>query len=223
MSKVHALTVGLIALALASGCQDRTNGAGAKSITDALAAQGRFTTLVNALEAADLTGRLRNEGPFTLFAPTDRAFDTLADGTVDALLTPAHRGPLREILTYHLVGGKVVAIDLIGMRALGTLSGEDLNVTVINGKILINDAVVIQADLTATNGVIHVIDDVLLPEQPSRSGRPAGASATPSAQGRPAPIRSRAIRALTAQRQARPPAAAVSCPLLVDYNRPSER
>ncbi len=164
MSRPYGLMVGIIAATLAAGCQDR-GGAGKQSITDTLAAHGRFATLVAALAATDLADTLRAEGPFTLFAPTDAAFDDLADGTIGSLLQPANRPRLREILTYHVVPGTVAAIDLVGMQTLGTLSGEDLNVDVLNGRILINDAVVTEADLPATNGVIHIIGDVLLPPE----------------------------------------------------------
>ncbi|NLF30980.1 MAG: fasciclin domain-containing protein [Planctomycetes bacterium] len=166
MSRIHVLAVGMVALALAAGCQDRNGGPAEASLTDTLAARGDFTTLVDALEAADLADRLREEGPFTIFAPTDAAFDRLGEGARQSLLEPENRQRLREVATRHVVPGKVVAIDLIGLETLGTLSGGELNVNVVNGKILINGAVVTQTDVGAANGVIHVIDGVLLPPQP---------------------------------------------------------
>jgi len=162
MSRPYALTMGMIVLALAAGCHDR-NGTAEVSLTDTLATRGDFKTLAKALDAADLTDTLREEGPFTVLAPTDAAFDKLPAGTVESLLKPENKDRLRSILTYHVVPGKVMAADLIGMRTLGTLSGKELNINVVNGRILVNDAVVTQTDVGATNGVIHVIDDVLLP------------------------------------------------------------
>ncbi len=130
-------------------------------IVDTAVADGRFTTLVTALEAADLVDTLKGDGPFTVFAPTDDAFAALPEGTVEGLLEdiPA----LTDILTYHVVSGKVLAADVVGLDSATTLQGTDVAVTVDGDTVLINDAQVIITDIETSNGVIHVIDAVLLP------------------------------------------------------------
>jgi transforming growth factor-beta-induced protein len=130
-------------------------------IVDTAIADGRFTTLVAALEAAGLVDALKGEGPFTVFAPTDDAFAALPEGTVEALL--ADIPTLTNILLYHVVEGKVLAADVITLSSATTLMGEDVTITVENGVVKINDATVIITDLITTNGVIHVIDMVILP------------------------------------------------------------
>ena len=132
-------------------------------IVDIAVADGRFTTLVAALQAADLVGALSSEGPFTVFAPTDDAFAQLPEGTVEALLDdiPA----LTDILLYHFVASEVQAEDVVMLAKAETLLGESLEIQVENGMGYINDAQVIITDIVADNGVIHVIDRVLLPPQ----------------------------------------------------------
>lgn len=132
-----------------------------KNIVDAAVADGRFTTLAAALGAAELVETLKGEGPFTVFAPTDDAFAKLPEGTVEALLgdIPA----LTDILLYHVVSGKVMAADVVELESADTVSGAPVSIRVEDGKVYINDAQVIIADIVTTNGVIHVIDAVLLP------------------------------------------------------------
>jgi uncharacterized surface protein with fasciclin (FAS1) repeats len=132
-----------------------------KDIVDIAVEDGRFTTLVAALEAADLVATLKGEGPFTVFAPTDDAFNKLPAGTVEGLLEdiPA----LANILLYHVVSGKVMAADVVKISSADTVSGESLTISVMGDKVMINDAQVIITDIEASNGVIHVIDTVLLP------------------------------------------------------------
>jgi len=121
---------------------------------------GSFTTLLTAVDAAGLTDTLKNGGPFTVFAPTDDAFSKLPEGTVEALLED--KDALTNVLLYHVVGGKVMASDVIGLSSAETLQGSSVSIDTTNG-VKIDDANVIKTDVEATNGVIHVIDTVLIP------------------------------------------------------------
>jgi uncharacterized surface protein with fasciclin (FAS1) repeats len=134
-----------------------------QTIVDIAVADGRFTTLVAALQAADLVDTLNGEGPFTVFAPTDDAFAALPEGTVDALL--ADIPTLTNILLYHVVPGKVLAADVVNLPSADTVLGEAVKITVDGGTVKVNDAQVIITDIEASNGVIHVIDAVLLPPE----------------------------------------------------------
>ncbi len=131
------------------------------SIAEIAVEDGRFTTLVAALDAAGLVDTLSNDGPFTVFAPTDDAFAKLPEGTVEALLgdIPA----LTDILLYHVVSGKVMASDVVTLESAETLSGKKVMIKVDMGNVYINDAQVIITDIEASNGVIHVVDTVILP------------------------------------------------------------
>lgn len=133
-----------------------------KDIVDTAVATGQFKTLASALEAAGLAKTLKGAGPFTVFAPTDDAFAALPAGTVDDLLKPENKAKLTEILTYHVVSGKVMAGDLKdGMKA-PTVEGSEITIDLDNGP-MVNDAKVVKADVAASNGVIHVIDKVIMP------------------------------------------------------------
>jgi len=134
-----------------------------KDIVDTAIADGRFTTLVAAIQAAGLVDALKAKGPFTVFAPTDDAFAALPKGTIDSLLLPKNKQQLTDILLYHVVSGKVMAADLTGLSAAPTLLGKDLAVKVDMGNVYINESKVIITDIEASNGVIHVIDKVLMP------------------------------------------------------------
>ena len=135
-------------------------------IVDTAVADGRFTTLAAALGAADLVDTLKGEGPFTVFAPTDDAFAKLPEGTVESLLLPEKIEQLKSILLYHVVSGKVMASDVVTLNSADTVSGEAVSIKVEDGKVYLNDTVeVIITDVEASNGVIHVIDSVLLPPQ----------------------------------------------------------
>jgi len=137
-----------------------------KTIVDIAVADGRFTTLVAAVTAADLVETLSGEGPFTVFAPTDDAFAALPAGTLDSLLLPENKQQLTDILLYHVVSGKVMAADVVTLTSAPTVLGKDVTVTVKDGKVFLNDTVqVIITDIEAASGVIHVIDAVLLPPQ----------------------------------------------------------
>jgi len=124
---------------------------------------GSFKTLVAAVKAAGLVETLQGKGPFTVFAPTDEAFAKLPPGTVENLLKPENKEKLVAILTYHVVPGKVMAADVKTMMAK-TVNGKELSIKVDDGKVTVNDANVIKTDVAANNGVIHVIDTVLLPK-----------------------------------------------------------
>jgi transforming growth factor-beta-induced protein len=132
-------------------------------IVDTAVADGRFTTLVAAVQAAGLADTLKGEGPFTVFAPTDEAFANLPEGTVESLLLPENNETLQNILLYHVVSGKVMAADVVELESADTVLGEAVEIKVDMGKVYINDAQVIITDIETSNGVIHVIDTVLLP------------------------------------------------------------
>ena len=131
------------------------------TIVDVAVADGRFQTLVTAVQAADLVETLSGEGPFTVFAPTDDAFDKLPEGTLESLLEDKEE--LATVLTYHVVSGKVMANDVVELDSATTVQGQDLVIDASDG-VMVNDAEVIIADVEASNGVIHVIDTVLLPD-----------------------------------------------------------
>jgi uncharacterized surface protein with fasciclin (FAS1) repeats len=136
------------------------------TIVDVAVADGRFTTLVAAVQAAELVETLSGEGPFTVFAPTDDAFAALPAGTLDSLLLPENKQALTDILLYHVVSGKVMAADVVGLTSASTVLGADITITVRDGNVFLNDTVqVIITDIETSNGVIHVIDAVLLPPQ----------------------------------------------------------
>ena len=138
--------------------------ANALNIVETAVNAGQFKTLVAAVQAADLGGALSGPGPFTVFAPTDEAFAELPAGTVDDLLKPENRDKLIAVLKYHVVSGKVMAADIAGKKTnVTTLQGSDISVDAISGGVMINDATVTAADIQASNGVIHVIDKVILP------------------------------------------------------------
>lgn len=132
-------------------------------IVDTAVAAGDFSTLAAALQAGDLVGTLKSDGPFTVFAPTDEAFAKLPEGTVDNLLKPENRDKLVAILTYHVVPGEVTASEVVGLNSAATVNGQELAIRVDNGTVFVNDATVIATDVMASNGVIHVVDSVILP------------------------------------------------------------
>ncbi|MBB3191476.1 fasciclin domain-containing protein [Halomonas cerina] len=154
---------GLVGLMLAGAAQADHHGMKA-DIVDTAVEAGQFETLVAAVQAADLVETLKGEGPFTVFAPTDEAFAALPEGTVEDLLKPENQDTLRAVLTYHVVPGKIMAEDAMAADSATTVQGQDLTITTMDGSVMVNDATVIQADVEASNGVIHVIDGVLMPE-----------------------------------------------------------
>ena len=134
-----------------------------KDIVDTAVAAGSFKTLAKALQAADLVDTLKGKGPFTVFAPTDEAFAKLPQGTLDELLKPANKDKLRRILTYHVVSGRVTASDVVKLKSAKAVSGDTIDIKASGGSVTVDDAHVIKTDISASNGVIHVIDSVILP------------------------------------------------------------
>jgi len=135
----------------------------AMDIVDTAVGAGQFTTLVAAVQAAGLVETLKGPGPFTVFAPTDAAFAALPAGTVEDLLKPENKAKLTAILTYHVVSGKVEAKDVVKMTTAKSLNGAPIAIKVVDGHVMINNATVTTADVKASNGVIHIIDTVILP------------------------------------------------------------
>ncbi|MDH5925834.1 fasciclin domain-containing protein [Vibrio lentus] len=135
-----------------------------KDIVDVAAENGSFTTLVAAVKAAGLVDTLKGDGPFTVFAPTDEAFAALPEGTVEMLLKPENKDKLVAILTYHVVPGKIMAAEVMKLSSAETVQGEAIMVAIDDGNVMINTAKVVIPDVKASNGVIHVIDAVLLPK-----------------------------------------------------------
>lgn len=132
-------------------------------IVDTAVAAGSFNTLVAAVKAAGLVDALKGTGPFTVFAPTDAAFAKLPAGTVETLLKPENKDKLVAILTYHVVSGKVMAADVVKLKEAKTLQGGSAKITVKDGKVMVDGANVVKTDIVTSNGVIHVIDAVILP------------------------------------------------------------
>ncbi len=140
------------------------NQTGKKNIIETAQADGRFTTLVTALKAAQLDGNLSGPGPFTVFAPTDTAFKKLPDGTMDSLLKDPNKYYLKKMLLYHVVNKQLKAADVMRLGSIETLQGQDLLIDVSNGVIFVNGGTkIITADIVCSNGVIHVVDKVLTP------------------------------------------------------------
>lgn len=136
----------------------------ASTIVDIAAGNESFSTLVTAVKAAGLAETLSGNGPFTVFAPTNDAFAKLPEGTVESLLKPENVDKLRAILTYHVVPGKVMASDVVGLDSAKTVQGQSVSIAAGNDGVAIDDANVIKTDIEASNGVIHVIDTVILPK-----------------------------------------------------------
>jgi uncharacterized surface protein with fasciclin (FAS1) repeats len=133
-------------------------------IVDVAVSAGQFNTLAAALQAADLVDTLKGDGPFTVFAPTDEAFAKLPEGTVETLLRPENRDQLVAILTYHVVPGSVYAADVVKLDKATTVNGSDVSIKVADGSVRVDGANVVKTDIAASNGVIHVIDTVILPK-----------------------------------------------------------
>jgi uncharacterized surface protein with fasciclin (FAS1) repeats len=158
MFMLRQLATGLIAAAMVVAVGQAQSAD--KDIVDTAVAAGSFTTLAKALQAADLVDTLKGKGPFTVFAPTDAAFAKLPPGTLEALLND--KAKLAEVLTYHVVPGKVKSGD-IKPGAVKTVQGQSVQLSTKGGAVMVNDAKVIKADIVASNGVIHIIDTVIVP------------------------------------------------------------
>jgi uncharacterized surface protein with fasciclin (FAS1) repeats len=161
MTRKKTVMVGIVAAGLSLASLQ----AKAADIVDTAVAAGEFTTLAAALEAAGLVETLKGEGPFTVFAPTDDAFAKLPAGTVESLLKPENKEQLAAILTYHVVPGEVMAAEVMNMSEAETVNGKALSIKAEGGAVMVNDATVTQADVDASNGVIHVVDTVILPPE----------------------------------------------------------
>ena len=135
-----------------------------KDVVDTAVEAGSFNTLVAAVQAAGLVDVLKGDGPFTVFAPTDDAFAKLPDGTVDELLKPENKDKLAAILTYHVVPGKVMSSDLSDGLMAKTVQGQEVKISLANGP-MVDNAKIVQADIETSNGVIHVIDSVIIPAE----------------------------------------------------------
>jgi uncharacterized surface protein with fasciclin (FAS1) repeats len=155
--KLTALLIGALAMAAASST------ASAADIVDTAVA-AKFNTLVAAVKAAGLVDTLKGPGPFTVFAPTDEAFAKLPAGTLESLLKPENKDKLVDILKYHVVAGKVMAKDVVKLNSAKTVEGQEVTIKTMGGKVMVNDAHVVKTDVAASNGVIHVIDSVILPK-----------------------------------------------------------
>lgn len=157
------LLLALVALFVGSVAPANGQESTDKDIVDIAVEAGTFQTLVAAVTAADLVSGLKSEGPFTVFAPTDEAFAALPEGTVADLLKPENKDQLIAVLTYHVVAGKVTAADVVKLTEATTVQGTTVDIMVMDGTVMIDKAHVVAADIMASNGVIHVIDKVLLP------------------------------------------------------------
>ncbi|MGR3490582.1 MAG: fasciclin domain-containing protein [Shimia sp.] len=153
----------LIALAATTALAAPAFAMSEKNLVETAQEAGQFETLLAAAEAAGLVETLTGEGPFTVFAPTDEAFAALPEGTVEDLLLPENQEQLVSILTYHVIPGEVMSTDLQDDMAAATVNGQDVMIDLDNG-VMVGDATVVTADIEASNGVIHVIDTVLMPE-----------------------------------------------------------
>jgi uncharacterized surface protein with fasciclin (FAS1) repeats len=159
------LVLGLV-IALVAAVECRAGcGTCDKTIVEVAAASEDFETLVTAVKAADLVETLSGKGPFTVFAPTDEAFGKLPEGTVETLVKPENKAKLTGILTYHVVAGKVMAKDVVKLKSADTVQGKKVRIRVKDGKVMVNKASVVKADIPCKNGVIHVIDAVILPPE----------------------------------------------------------
>ncbi len=170
MKTKSILITAIAALALAGCAKDAPSTATAADtaatkldIVAVAAGAGQFKTLVAAIQAAGLVETLQSPGPFTVFAPTDEAFAKLPAGTVDSLLLPENKAKLVAILTYHVVAGEVLAADVVKLSSAETVEGQSVQITSSDAGVQVNDASIVGTDVMASNGVIHIIDTVLIP------------------------------------------------------------
>ncbi|MEO1193847.1 MAG: fasciclin domain-containing protein [Pseudomonadota bacterium] len=166
------LVAALALVVFAAGCASQQRSTTASSpapaaqmdIVDTAVAAGSFNTLVAAVQAADLVDTLKSPGPFTVFAPTDDAFNKLPPGTVESLLLPENKDQLVAVLTYHVIPGEVLSSDLVGNQLeVATVQGSTVDIDATGSAVMVDNAQVIQADILTSNGVIHVINEVILP------------------------------------------------------------
>ena len=161
--------ISVLSIALAASLAVASSAGAAKAsktsdIVDTAVAAGSFNTLAAALEAAGLVDTLKGKGPFTVFAPTDEAFAKLPAGTVESLLKPENKAKLTAVLTYHVVPGRVESKDVVKLSEAKTVNGQALKIQASGGSVMVDNAKVVTTDIACTNGVIHVIDSVVLPK-----------------------------------------------------------
>jgi uncharacterized surface protein with fasciclin (FAS1) repeats len=161
--KILIPALALVSLALAGQALAGHHKSSKADIVDTAAGSPDFTTLVAAVKAAGLVDTLKGKRPFTVFAPTNEAFAKLPAGTVENLLKPENKDALVKILTYHVVAGKVLAKDVVTLSKAKTVQGDSIVINVVGGAVLVDNANVIKTDLETSNGVIHVIDSVIMP------------------------------------------------------------
>ena len=163
---LKTFAIGTLVTMMMTAAASKTNAGPAetKDIVDTAVAAGSFNTLAKALTAADLIGTLKGKGPFTVFAPTDEAFAKLPAGTLESLLKPENKAKLQRILTYHVVAGKAMAADVVKMHSAKAVSGDTITIAGHGDTVTVDNAQVVKADIVASNGVIHVIDSVIVPK-----------------------------------------------------------
>ena len=163
--KIFKTALGVLAITLGLGLPDSVKAQSMpdKDIVEIAASAGSFNTLVTAVKAAGLVDTLKGNGPFTVFAPTDEAFAKLPGGTVENLLKPENKDKLTAVLTYHVVPGRVTAGQVVNLSSAKTVNGRALRINTKDGKVMVDNARVTVTDIMASNGVIHVIDSVVLP------------------------------------------------------------
>ena len=161
MLKTGTLGIAIITLMLSAGAQAQPQK---KDVVDTAVAAGSFKTLAKALQAAGLVDTLKGDGPFTVFAPTDAAFANLPAGTLNDLLKPENKQKLQRILTFHVVPGRVSSADVVTLKTAKSVSGDTIHISANGGTVHVEKARVIETDIAASNGVIHVIDTVIVPD-----------------------------------------------------------
>ncbi len=164
MNRFKSLMLVVVAVLVLGSVQAFSGSQDKKDIVDTAVGAGSFTTLVAAVQAAGLEETLRGEGPYTVFAPTDEAFAALPEGTVENLLKPENKEQLVAILTYHVVPGKVTSADVVKVKEAKSVNGKGIPIAVNDGKVKVDNATVVTPDVMASNGVIHVIDAVIIPD-----------------------------------------------------------
>jgi uncharacterized surface protein with fasciclin (FAS1) repeats len=161
MLKTASLGIAIITVMLSAATQAQQ---GNKDVVDTAIAAGSFKTLAKALQAADLVDTLKGQGPFTVFAPTDEAFAKLPPGALNDLLKAENKQKLQRILTYHVVPGRVTSAEVVKLRTAKAVSGDTIEIKANGGSVMVDSARVVKTDVQASNGVIHVIDSVVLPD-----------------------------------------------------------
>ena len=158
--KLGVVAAAVLALSAAAGAQHQNS-----DLVDTAMAAGSFTTLAKALQAADLVETLKGKGPYTVFAPTDEAFAKLPQAMLNDLLKPENKAKLQRILTYHVVRGRVMSADVVKLRSAKAVSGDTIDIKTNGESVMVANARVVKTDVAASNGVIHVIDTVILPNE----------------------------------------------------------